>query len=129
MLINKLFNELSEFYLDIKESIKNWRNGYGFVPTSYYSDPKRAISSKILPILKSYRNMIIKRKNWSRPTWVVTETDLDNFNDDQLREIWLEYLNKMIRSFELTEIGCYEPEAEIKEGLELFTIYYQHLWD
>ena len=131
MFIKKLLDDVSEKFLDLKESLFNWVDGYGFVPISYYSDPKKEIANKTLSVLRSYRQLIIKGKNMSIPTWVVNEAQVNDFSEAQLNQIWLEYLNKMILAFDLVLMGdCQtESKAKIKEGLMLFATHYQDLWD
>ena len=131
MFIKKLLDDVSEKFLDLKESLFNWVDGYGFVPISYYSDPKKEIANKTLSVLRSYRQLIIKGKNMSIPTWVVNEAQVNDFSEAQLNQIWLEYLNKMILAFDLVLMGDYQTEskAKIKEGLMLFATHYQDLWD
>ena len=131
MFIKKLLDDVSEKFLDLKESLFNWVDGYGFVPISYYSDPKKEIADKTLSVLRSYRQLIIKGKNMSIPTWVVNEAQVNDFSKAQLNQIWLEYLNKMILAFDLVLMGdCQtESKAKIKEGLMLFATHYQDLWD
>ena len=131
MFIKKLLDDVSEKFLDLKESLFNWVDGYGFVPISYYSDPKKEIANKTLSVLRSYRQLIIKGKNMSIPTWVVNEAQVNDFSKAQLNQIWLEYLNKMILAFDLVLMGdCQtESKAKIKEGLMLFATHYQDLWD
>lgn len=131
MIMQTLFNKIAEPYLNLKDKLANWVKGYGFIPTSYYSDSKKEISHKVLPILKAYRKLVFKGENMSLPTWVVSKGNSDNFTDTQLNQIWLDYLNKMILSYELVLAGARSIEDEIKidEGLVLFSTYYQHLWD
>lgn len=129
MFIQTLFNKITEPYFDLKDKLENWAKGYGFIPTSYYSDSKKEIAHKILPILKSYQKLVFKGENMSRPTWVINKENINNFNDIQLNQIWLDHLNKIILAFELVLAGDYKSEAKIDEGLTLFSIYYQHLWD
>lgn len=131
MILKKISHNIFEICLDLKESIFNWIEGYGFVPISYYSDPKKEIAKKTLSVLRSYRQLIIKGKNMSIPTWVVNEAQVNDFSEAQLNQIWLEYLNKMILAFDLVLMGdCQtESKAKIKEGLMLFATHYQDLWD
>lgn len=131
MKLKILLKIIAESPLYLKDRVVNWYQGYGFVPISYYSDPKKEIAYKTLPILNSYRKMIVMNKNWSRPDWVVMKTDIHEYSDEQLNKVWLEYLDKMILAFELVQQGVFseQDKAKIDEGLILFAKYYQHLWD
>ncbi|WP_353159846.1 hypothetical protein [Acinetobacter guillouiae] len=119
MILKKISHNIFEICLDLKESIFNWIEGYGFVPISYYSDPKKEIANKTLSVLRSYRQLIIKGKNMSIPTWVVNEAQVNDFSEAQLNQIWLEYLNKMILAFDLVLMGDYQTELRLrlKKGL------------
>jgi hypothetical protein len=131
MITKKLFKKVTEPYFNLRDKLENFAKGYGFIPTSYFADPKKEIAHKVLPILRSYQKLVFKGKNMSLPTWVVSKGNSDNFTDIQLNQIWLDYLNKMILSYELVLAGAHSIEDEIKidEGLVLFSTYYQHLWD
>ncbi|OEY94925.1 hypothetical protein BJD20_17940 [Acinetobacter proteolyticus] len=131
MIKSNLLDKIIKPCIDFKEKLESLIKGYGFVPISYYADSKKEIAHKILPILRSYRKLIIKKDNISLPTWVVDSKYPQDFSDDELNYIWLDYLNKMILAFELVLAGNHSTEAEkqIEEGLRLFTSYYQHLWD
>ncbi|RSE32070.1 hypothetical protein [Acinetobacter junii] len=131
MILQRLFKKATESYFDLRDKLENLAKGYGFIPTSYYADPKKEIAHKVLPILKSYQKLIFKEENMSLPTWVVSKENSDNFTDTQLNQIWLGHLNKMILAYELVLAGVHSIEDEIKidEGLVLFSTYYQHLWD
>ena len=94
-----LFNKIAEPYFNLRDKLENLAKGYGFIPTSYYADPKKEIAHKVLPILRSYQKLVFKGKNMSLPTWVVSKGNSDNFTDIQLNQIWLDYLNKMILSY------------------------------
>jgi hypothetical protein len=131
MIVKKIFQNIFEKFLDLKESFFNWIDGYGFVPISYYSDPKRVIAYKTLPVLRAYRQLIIKGKNVSLPTWIVDETQMNDLSEAELNRIWLACLNKMILAFELVLTGDYQTHTQdkIKEGLMLFATHFQNLWD
>lgn len=131
MKLKMFFKMLTESPFYLKDRVVNWYQGYGFVPISYYSDPKKEIAYKTLPILNSYRKLIMMNKNWSRPEWVVDKNNIDDYSDEQLKQIWLEYLDKMILAFELVLAGDCDvrSQAKIKEGLMLFSTYFQDLWD
>lgn len=131
MILQRLFKKATESYFDLRDKLENLAKGYGFIPTSYYADPKKEIAHKVLPILKSYQKLVFKEENMSLPTWVVSKENSDNFTDTQLNQIWLGHLNKMILAYELVLAGVHSIEDEIKidEGLVLFSTYYQHLWD
>ena len=131
MILQRLFKKATESYFDLRDKLENLAKGYGFIPTSYYADPKKEIAHKVLPILKSYQKLVFKEENMSLPTWVVSKENSDNFTDTQLNQIWLGHLNKMILAYELVLAGAHSIEDEIKidEGLVLFSTYYQHLWD
>ena len=132
MIIQKILNnKLIEFFLDLIDKFKNWRKGYGFIPTSYYSDPKWAIARKVLPILECYRMLVVRGDNMSLPQWVLGEMDRKDLTHSQLNEIWLENIDKMILAFKLILDDKWEYGYEIKidEGILLFAKHYQNLWD
>lgn len=129
-IFTSAYKSASECVLDMLDLFKNLRKGYGFIPTYYYSDPKIAIARKVLPVLGAYHKLLLNRKNWSLPNWVVEEGE--RLTDEQMYQRWLSYVDQMILAFHLVDSGQFHDEkneALIDEGLRLFATYYRHLWD
>ena len=124
-----IYHAGTDLLYDLKDRFKNLCKGYGFIQTYYYSDSKKAIARKVLPVLKSYRKLLLQKKNWSLPTWVAEEGE--QLSEEGLNARWLSYIDQMIFAFHLMDIGSYHNEKEgvIDEGLMLFARYYRHMWD
>ena len=63
-----------------------------------------------------------------------TKSYPSKFNNNGGITAWIEILDKMIVAFELIlstdyELDNVDNENKIKEGLQLFSEYYQELWD
>ena len=91
---------------------------------------KIQIAENIVPIIKGYRDLIASESSYSVPNWVVD--DGESLNEKEIKQRWLNYLDIMIKAFELELEGEVINEVLRKEqnyGLTLFAKYYVHLWD
>lgn len=91
------------------------------------------IAKFVLPRLKLFKKEIQKYK--SVPGIFQHTGDYNDDDFDKEFILWLSYIDKMILSFELIvkddwkDIDMYEEnQKKIKEGLELFAIFFQSLW-
>ena len=91
---------------------------------------KVQIAENIVPIIKGYRNLIASGNSYSIPNWVID--DGESLDEKEINQRWLDYLDIMIKAFELELEGEVLNELlrkEQKYGLSLFAKYYVHLWD
>ena len=91
---------------------------------------KVEIADQVVPILESYRKLILSEDSYSIPTWVDSEES--NLSDAELKQLWLSYVESMISAFSLEISGTVlskKDRNEQRNGLELFAKYYTHLWD
>lgn len=70
MILQRLFNKITEPYFDFRDKLENLAKGYGFIPTSYYADPKKEIAHKVLPIIE-----IISKVGFQRRKYVSTNLE------------------------------------------------------
>lgn len=88
------------------------------------------IADQVVPILNSYKRIILSEDSYSIPTWVDEEES--GLTEDELKKRWLSYVDSMIFAFSLEisgKVPSKEDRATQKRGLELFSKYYIHLWD
>ena len=108
----KAYHAISEQMLDILDLFKNLRKGYSFIPTYYYSDPKIAIARKVLPVLRAYHKLLLNRKNWSLPNWIVEEGE--QLTDEQINQRWLSYVEQMLLAFQLVDNGQFHDKKMMR---------------
>ncbi|MCF6442938.1 hypothetical protein L1077_26295 [Pseudoalteromonas luteoviolacea] len=92
---------------------------------------KNDIASYIAPKLRDYQ-IKFAEEGVAIPTWLLSDatsaSDLTDVEIENLNRQWFEIIGKMANAFELVLKG-HTPNAQIELGLELFSRYYQHLWD
>lgn len=91
---------------------------------------KSEIAEKVVPILKSYRELIKSDQSYAIPTWI--NIDQKKLTEAEMKTVWLSYLDQMILAFSLENSGkvlTAKDRNEQKKGLDLFAKYYCHLWD
>lgn len=91
---------------------------------------KVKIAEQVVPILLSYKQMVLSGNSFSIPNWVID--DGETLNEGEMIDRWLEYLDAMINSFNFElekEVLDDQKLDEQEKGLYLFAKYYKHLWD
>ena len=91
---------------------------------------KAEIAQRIIPVIKSYRDLMVSENSYSIPNWVVDKDE--SLDENEVQQRWLDYLELMIKAFELEIKDEVASELKLKEqayGLNLFAKYYVHLWD
>jgi hypothetical protein len=99
-------------------------------------DLKNSISQFILPRLRLFVKKVENDEFLALPTWVNDDDSNVKLNEEELKDLWIEILNEMIIPFDFnvnpdkySHIDHIEINHLNKKGLELFSKYFQHLWD